>query len=83
MAGTVITLKNVPTALHRTLKESAVRHKRSLNQEAIHLLESSLFGKPDRRTSIRQLSPTRSVGKILVSQKNLDARADEMLDSES
>lgn len=83
MAGTVITIKNVPKELHRTLKESAVRHKRSLNQEAIYLLESSLFGIRNRHTSLRQIPATRSVGKILVSQKDLDSRADEMLDDES
>jgi plasmid stability protein len=83
MAGTVITLKNVPTALHRTLKESAVRHKRSLNQEAIHILESSLLGRQNRNSSLRHLPQTRSLGKILVSQKDLTSRANDMMDSES
>lgn len=80
MAGTTITLKNVPPELHRSLKESAKRHKRSLNQEAIHVLETSLFGDQGGRSSLRQPPPVRSVGRILVAQKDLVTRADDLLD---
>ena len=80
MTGTTITLKNVPPELHRSLKESAKRHKRSLNQEAIHVLETSLFGEQSRRTSLRQRPSARSVGGILVSTDELNSRATDMLD---
>jgi plasmid stability protein len=80
MTGTTITLKNVPPELHRSLKESAKRHKRSLNQEAIHVLETSLFGDQGERTSLRQPPAARSLGKILVSPEELVSRADDLLD---
>lgn len=82
MAGTTITLKNLPPELHRSLKESAKRNKRSLNQEAIHALETMLFGRQGH-TSVRQPLPGRSVGKILVSSEDLVSRADDILDRES
>jgi len=37
-----ITLKNVPKDVHIALKQRARRHKRSLNQEAIHCLDQAL-----------------------------------------
>jgi len=37
-----ITLKNIPEDLHQRLRESAVRHHRSLNREIIAQLEASL-----------------------------------------
>lgn len=80
MTGTTITLKNVPPELHLSLKERAKRHKRSLNQEAIHVLETSLFGDQGRRTSLRQPPLARSLGKLLVSPEELFARADDLLD---
>lgn len=83
MAGMTITLKNVPADLHRTLKECAKRHKRSLNQEAIHVLESSLMGDSVRRTSLLQPPQARSLGAIKVSTKDLNARADDLMDRES
>lgn len=80
MTGTTITLKNVPPELHRSLKESAKRNKRSLNQEAIHALESFLFGYREHRFTLRQPPPTRSVGKILVSPDQLNSRVDDLMD---
>lgn len=80
MAGTTITLKNVPPELHRLLKESAKRNKRSLNQEAIHALESSLLGSHGHRSTLRQPPSARSVGSILVSPDQLAARADDLMD---
>lgn len=38
-----LTLKNVSPELYEKLKESARAHRRSLNNEAIHRLESSLL----------------------------------------
>lgn len=37
-----LTLKNVPEDLHQRLKEQAERHRRSMNQEAIWILEQAL-----------------------------------------
>lgn len=81
MPSATITLKNVPPDLHRSLKESAARNKRSLNQEAIHILESSLFGPREHRASLRQPPAARSVGKILVSRNELDSRALDLIRS--
>jgi plasmid stability protein len=41
-----VTLKNVPEDLVRMLKEEAKENRRSLNQEALARLESSLAGLP-------------------------------------
>lgn len=79
MTGTTITLKNVPPEIHRSLKESAKRNKRSLNQEAIHALELVLFGSVGNRPTLRQPPPVRSVGKILVSREELDSRANDLM----
>jgi len=79
MAGATITLKNVPSDLHRSLKESAKRHKRSLNQEAIHFLETALLQDQVDAPPPRQAPSLRSVGKILVSPEDLISRAEDML----
>lgn len=82
MSGNTITLKNVPPELHRSLKESAKRHKRSLNKEAIHVLESALTESRTRRTSLLDRRPARSIGRILAPIEDLKARATDMLDRE-
>ncbi len=82
MTRTTITLKNVPPELHRSLKERAKRNKRSLNQEAIHTLENSLFGDQSQHTSLRQPPLVRSLGAILVSPEELNARANDHLNRE-
>jgi plasmid stability protein len=41
-----ITLKKIPVALHRILKTQAKRHKRSLTQEAISVLETGVGSAP-------------------------------------
>jgi plasmid stability protein len=38
-----ITLKEIPRALHRELKQRAKAHGRSLNKEIIHCLEASIY----------------------------------------
>ncbi len=43
-------IKNLPSALHRKLKESAARHHRSMTREALALLEQALFG-PSRNAA--------------------------------
>ena len=35
-------IKNVPEGLHEKLKEAARKHRRSMTQEAIHILETTL-----------------------------------------
>jgi plasmid stability protein len=39
---TSLTLKDIPPAVHRALKERAERHHRSLNREAIACLEAAV-----------------------------------------
>lgn len=40
------TLKNIPTGLHKKLKEKARRHKRSLNSEILVTLKESVENQP-------------------------------------
>ena len=73
MNDRTIILKNVPAALHRSLKEMAKKHKRSLNQEAIHCLEGALSMSAADRPCLSHAPQPISVGKIL---RPLDDRAD-------
>jgi len=41
-----ITIKNIPPAIHRTLKSRARAHGRSLNREIITTLERVVHGSP-------------------------------------
>lgn len=59
-----ITLKNVPTNLHRLLKQQAREHKRSLNQEAILCIERALTGVRDPSTSLMSPPPPASAGAL-------------------
>ncbi len=43
-----VTVKNIPPDLHKDLKASAARHRRSVNREIIALLEERL--NPRKRT---------------------------------
>lgn len=38
-----LTIKNVPREIHKRLKESAARHRRSINSEVIDCLERSFM----------------------------------------
>jgi antitoxin FitA len=49
---TTLTLKNIPDDLHERLKAAAKAHRRSLNSEAIGILEAALL--PARRISVEQ-----------------------------
>lgn len=51
---TTLVIKNFPGALHARLKEQAQRHRRSLTQEVVTVIEQALMA-PLRRTP--QLSP--------------------------
>jgi plasmid stability protein len=48
-----ITIKALPTSLHRALKSQAKLHKRSLNQEVIAVLEETLA--PSRKVDIEAM----------------------------
>lgn len=48
-----ITLKALPASLHRALKTRAARHKRSLNQEMIAVLEEAVA--PARRVDVEAM----------------------------
>ena len=47
-----ITVKDIPPAMHRTLKARAKAHGRSLNKEIITTLESTLHGTPIDATAV-------------------------------
>jgi plasmid stability protein len=83
MNGATITLKNVPPELHRSLKEMAKKHKRSLNQEAIHCLEGALAMSVSDRPSLRSAPEPVSVGKILHPLGDRADRQQDLLDRES
>lgn len=83
MSGATITLKNVPPELHRSLKELAKKHKRSLNQEAIHCLEGALSLPANERPSLRFSPQPVSVGKILRPLGDRADRQEDLLDRES
>jgi plasmid stability protein len=37
-----LVLKSIPRALHTRLRQEAIRHRRSMTQESIHILEEGL-----------------------------------------
>jgi len=45
-----LTLKNLPDGLLRALRKAADKDRRSLTREIIHLLESALRGRIERRS---------------------------------
>ena len=56
-----ITLKKVPNDVHAALKQRALRHKRSLNQEAIYCLDMVLGRSPrDSKTLLEGIRSLRS-----------------------
>jgi antitoxin FitA len=65
-----VTLKNVPRELIEALKEQAARNRRSLNQEALLRLESSL-GAP-RASSADKVKVMRRIQRRLAGMKPLD-----------
>lgn len=71
MTTATITLKNVPAEMHAALKQQAKRHKRSLNQEAIHCLDLALGRVPrDAQTLLRGVRALRS--RVSVEKISLD-----------
>jgi plasmid stability protein len=57
--ATNITLKRIPADLHKDIKASALRHRRSINSEIIAILEEGLG--PRRRTAEDILASARAV----------------------
>lgn len=80
MNGATITLKNVPPELHRSLKDLAKKHKRSLNQEVIHCLEGAVSMSGGDRPSLRFAPEPVSVGKILRPLCDRADRQEDLLD---
>ena len=70
-----VTVKNIPPELHKDLKASAARHRRSLNREIIALLEERL--KPRKRTPDEVLA---AVGVLREKLKGVHI-SEEMIDS--
>jgi plasmid stability protein len=67
-----ITIKDIPAAVHRTLKSRAKAHGRSLNKEIITTLESTLHSAPLDAAAIgtRARAVRESMG-VYLTQKEL------------
>lgn len=65
-----VTLKSVPAELVRMLKSVAKQNRRSLNQEALARLESSLTA-PPRRSGAQTVNSLRRVQKRLAGMPKL------------
>jgi plasmid stability protein len=74
-----LTIKNIPDALYEQLKQSAVRHRRSVNSEVIVCLEkvlgSSFVDPATLLASIRALRRTLST--VFVTEEDLRVAKDE------
>lgn len=70
-----LTVKNIPDELYHQLKASAQAHRRSLNSELIHCLESALL--PRRASALDLLADARAVRQKVkagpISTKDIDA----------
>jgi plasmid stability protein len=62
-----ITLKNVPDDLYESLKRQAQAHRRSINSELIHCLETVLMPK--------QISAEERLGRLRSLRCRIDSRA--------
>jgi antitoxin FitA len=74
-----LTIKNIPDELYEQLKQSAARHRRSVNSEVIVCLEkvlgSSFIDPATLLASIRALRKT--VSTVFVTEEDLQAAKDE------
>jgi plasmid stability protein len=69
-----ITVKNVPTALHKALKSRAKARGRSLNREIIATLEETLHASRIDATGVRNhASAVRETMGVYLTQKELTA----------
>ena len=69
-------VRNLPDALHRSLRAAAARHRRSMNQEAIVRLTESLTGEP-------QVTPPAALDWETFSAALADLRARPVADARS
>lgn len=60
-----LVLKSIPRALHTRLRQEAIRHRRSMTQESIHILEQGLGLNPAK-------FPPPTKGRRPLTQKFLD-----------
>lgn len=74
-----MTLKNVPDELYQQLKESADRHRRSLNSEAIVCLQRAIQGgRVDPETLLARARTLRArTPALFVTDADLSAARDE------
>jgi antitoxin VapB len=74
-----LTLRDVPQALHAWLKRQASAHRRSVNQEAIALLEAVRGTLPERASKLHA-DELLEIGRRCAGLPELDARsADEII----
>jgi plasmid stability protein len=67
-----ITIKDLPSHLHRELKSRALSHGRSLNTEVIACLEASVHSAPvDVEAVLREARAVRQSLKIRLTRKDL------------
>ena len=78
-----LTLKNVPSRLHRQLKARAREHKRSLNQEAILCLEQILADTGGPTTSLTSPPAPVSAGALIEPWKSRADMLEGFLDRHS
>jgi plasmid stability protein len=64
---TTLTLKGIPDDLYQCLKQTAEVHRRSLNNEAIWVLETALL--PRKATSSERISRARALRATLVEER--------------
>jgi hypothetical protein len=67
-----ITLKDVPAALHKKLKRSAEKNKRSLNRNIISVLEQSAAEEERRERMLVRLQQVRALIKLPRKARRLD-----------
>lgn len=74
-----LTLKNIPDALHRQLKERAAQNRRSLNSEAIHCLEEALATRAtDPDAYLNRIRPVREkTARLPLTEKRLRTAKEE------
>ena len=64
-------LKEIPTDLHKRLKQRAARHRRSLSSEAIQILEETLSDRSGSLT-LDEIDAIRVRGRVPLNQRILD-----------
>jgi plasmid stability protein len=74
-----LTIKNIPDALHRRLKERANQHRRSINSEVIVCLEQALGSAPlDPAAFLARVRARRqTMPQIYVTEEDLRAAKNE------